>query len=450
MVSAKLGARSFDALIVGSGIIGASVGRALTNLGYRTINVDFQVQPGAGMTSYSSGIIRMFYSTDAMTKIAYEGYHRWQNWYDWLGVVDPNGMAKMIQGGSLELRSSQSWGFLEKATLNHKNNGIEFEDFDLKDLKSNYPWINPADFGKLKRCDHEDFGIPIGELQGGVFFPIGYVSDTQRATANIVYSAQEKGAQFLWRTSVVDVLRVPNGPVTGVKLSDGSTISTPIVVNCAGVYNRQLNDLVLKDHEDDMQIKTRALLREVGYIPKPSNWKCHRGTSELIIGDMNLGYYSRSEIGDKILVGSREPECDVPYFEYLDDNPDEVYNRSLGDEYEHHIMRIGTRISSIRVPNAATGIVALYDVTPDWVPIYDKTLVPGYFMAIGTSGNQFKCGPIVGDLMAGLIKYCTDEGKDHDTYPYEFHLSTIDAHVSTGSYSRLREPDSSTSRSVAG
>jgi len=450
MVAQKVIAKSFDAVIVGSGIIGAAVGRSLTNLGYRTLNVDFLGQPGSGMTSYSSGIIRMFYSTDAMTKIAYEGYHRWKNWDDWLEVTDPNGMVKMREVGSLELRSPQSRNFLEKATFHHKKNGIKFEDLDLNDLKSNYQWINPADFGAAKRCDDVDFGTPMGELEGGVFFPVGYVSDTQRATANLVYSAQEKGAQFQWKTSVIEVTRKPNGPLTGVKLSDGSNISTPIVVNCAGVYNRQVNDLVLKGDEDDMQIRTKALKKEVAYLPKPSTWKCHHGTPEVMIGDMNLGYYCRCDIGDKILVGSFEPECDFPYFEYLDDNPDEVYNRSLGDEYEHHVMRIGTRIPSIKVPNTATGIVALYDVTPDWVPIYDKSLVPGYFMAIGTSGNQFKCAPVVGDLMAGLITYCMGGEKDHDTHPYEVHLPNICANVSTKSYSRLREPDSSTSGSVAG
>jgi len=169
-----------------------------------------------------------------------------------------------------------------------------------------------------------------------------------------------------------------------------------------------------------------------------------------MIGDMNLGYYSRSDIGNKILVGSVEPDCDIPHFEYLDENPEEVYNHSLGDEYENHVMRIGTRISSIKVPNTAAGIVALYDTTPDWVPIYDKSLVPGYFMAIGTSGNQFKCSPVIGDLMAGLITYCMEGQKDHDTHPYELHLPSMNDAISAKSYSRLRKSDSSTSGTVLG
>ena len=48
------------------------------------------------------------------------------------------------------------------------------------------------------------------------------------------------------------------------------------------------------------------------------------------------------------------------------------------------------------------GLAALYDVTPDWAPIYDRTSLDGFYVAIGTSGNQFKNSPLVGTLMAAV------------------------------------------------
>jgi sarcosine oxidase subunit beta len=42
-------------------------------------------------------------------------------------------------------------------------------------------------------------------------------------------------------------------------------------------------------------------------------------------------------------------------------------------------------------------------VADDWVPIYDKSDLPGFFMACGTSGNQFKNAPIAGKFMAAII-----------------------------------------------
>ena len=49
--------------------------------------------------------------------------------------------------------------------------------------------------------------------------------------------------------------------------------------------------------------------------------------------------------------------------------------------------------------------VSRYDVSNDWIPIYDRSSIDGYYMAIGTSGNQFKCTGPAGLLMASIIEY---------------------------------------------
>jgi hypothetical protein len=36
--------------------------------------------------------------------------------------------------------------------------------------------------------------------------------------------------------------------------------------------------------------------------------------------------------------------------------------------------------------------------------VYDRTEREGFFVAIGTSGNQFKNAPVVGRIMSALIK----------------------------------------------
>jgi sarcosine oxidase subunit beta len=93
--------------------------------------------------------------------------------------------------------------------------------------------------------------------------------------------------------------------------------------------------------------------------------------------------------------------------------------------------------------------VALYDVTPDWAPIYDKSALGGYFLACGTSGNQFKNGGVVGMLMAELI-LAVQNGLQHDTTPFQFpvHYTNVGT-INTGAYSRLRTP-MATSASVLG
>jgi hypothetical protein len=55
-------------------------------------------------------------------------------------------------------------------------------------------------------------------------------------------------------------------------------------------------------------------------------------------------------------------------------------------------------------------------IQPFWIPIYDKSDLPGFYMAVGSSGNQYKNAPVVGNMMAGLIDFC-EKGRDHDKDP---------------------------------
>jgi sarcosine oxidase subunit beta len=52
----------------------------------------------------------------------------------------------------------------------------------------------------------------------------------------------------------------------------------------------------------------------------------------------------------------------------------------------------------------------------DWIPIYDKSDLPGFYMAVGTSGNQYKNAPVVTGMMADLIDK-VEAGHDHDNNP---------------------------------
>ena len=93
--------------------------------------------------------------------------------------------------------------------------------------------------------------------------------------------------------------------------------------------------------------------------------------------------------------------------------------------------------------------VELYDVSDDWIPIYDKSDLGGFYMAVGTSGNQFKNAPIAGEMMAELVEAC-EAGHDHDRDPVRFHLKHIDRTIDLGFYSRRREINPESSFSVLG
>jgi sarcosine oxidase subunit beta len=85
-------------------------------------------------------------------------------------------------------------------------------------------------------------------------------------------------------------------------------------------------------------------------------------------------------------------------------------------QWEAQVYRLARRIPSLRIPNERKGVVDLYDCSDDWIPIYDRSSVDGFYMAIGTSGNQFKNAPVVGPR-DGRADRPVEHGHDHDKRP---------------------------------
>ena len=102
----------------------------------------------------------------------------------------------------------------------------------------------------------------------------------------------------------------------------------------------------------------------------------------------------------------------------------------------------------LAVPNRPSGVVGVYDVADDWSPIYDRTDLPGFYVAIGTSGNQFKNAPVVGQLMATLISE-VEAGADHDTNPVTFVTPRAGLKIDLAAFSR-RRPRNNTTGTVLG
>ncbi len=107
-------------------------------------------------------------------------------------------------------------------------------------------------------------------------------------------------------------------------------------------------------------------------------------------------------------------------------------------------MRQAQRIPMLGITSKMRGAVDLYDLTEDWAPIYDKSSIDGYFMAIGTSGNQIKSAPVAGKIMPTLISHA-DAKKDRDVAPARMKLEHIGHNLDLTNFSRQRNisPDSS-------
>ena len=215
-----------------------------------------------------------------------------------------------------------------------------------------------------------------------------------------------------------------------MRLADGSTISAPVVVNAAGPWSSELNRLAGVTAE--MAVPTRPLRQEVHVVPSPDGFSMDDGG--VMVADMDLGYYSRPQPGGTLLVGGVEPDCDP--LEWLED-PDEASPTPTVECFEAQVWRLARRLPDLAVPHRPTGLAGVYDVTPDWLPIYDRSSLDGFYLAIGTSGNQFKNAPLIGQMMLDLVDAC-EAGHDHDADPVTTDCHHIGRTLNLGTFSRLR------------
>jgi sarcosine oxidase subunit beta len=431
----------YDAIIIGAGVIGAAIAYELAKRAYRTLNVDKLPAAGYGPTSNSCSIVRAHYSSREGVAMAHEGFSYWQNWDEYLGTTDESGTANYMQCGTILIKSAT--GHHEKVLRHYRELGIEFEEWDNGELRRRMPIYDIGAFWPPKRPEDPYFwDPPSGEIGGAIFTSgSGYVNDPQLATHNLQRAAEAHGSSFLFRQEVVEVRR-NRERVTGVTLGDGRELDGPIVVNVAGPHSFLINRMA--GVEDTMKVKTRALRHEVHHVPAPSDFDFDRGGIHTSDGD--TGVYFRPESGNHILVGSEDPECDPRVWV---DDPDQYDRRVTEAQWEAQVFRLARRIPALRIPNERKGVVDLYDVSDDWIPIYDRSDLPGFYMAIGTSGNQFKNAPVVGHLMAELIDKI-ESGHDHDHDPVKVAARYTGHQLDGGFYSRLREINPDSSYSVNG
>ena len=112
------------------------------------------------------------------------------------------------------------------------------------------------------------------------------------------------------------------------------------------------------------------------------------------------------------------------------------WDENFTDQWNTQLYRQAQRYPNLPLSSKVKGVVSLYDVSDDWIPIYDKSSLPGFYMAVGSSGNQYKNAAIAGVMMAKLIEKC-EKGHDHDEDPVKLHLKYINREIDIGFYLSL-------------
>ncbi len=432
-----------DAVIIGAGVIGGAVAHELARRGWRTLSVDKGPAAGFGSTSASSAIVRFSYSTRTGVAAAWEGMHYWRAWPEYLDAPDERGLARLVQCG-MALLVADDGGHAARVKPLWDELGVPYEEWDRQQLRQRMPAFDLGVFGPPARpADDRFWEGPSGELRGALFSPdAGYVDDPQLAAHNLQRAAEAKGARFRFRTEVTGIVR-RRGRCAGVELADGSTVDAPVVVNVAGPHSAHVNTLA--GVRETMNIKTRALRHETYHVAGPK--ELDFTATGFSTADDDNGIYFRPQPGNNILVGTTDPACDPKVYV----GPDDDLGAVSSDGWLVNTLRLSKRMPSLGVPHAhdKRGVVDRYDQSDDWIPIYDRTDLDGFYVAIGTSGNQFKNAGVAGHMMAELIE-AVEGGHDHDADPLVVRARYTGLDLDMATFHRNRRVDPRSSMTVHG
>ena len=352
-----------DAVIIGGGILGASVAHFLSKKGIGKVILLEKKGLASESTGNSAANIRTAYSNQLTIRLALRSLEMFENDEEELGGKTNfrrTGMMALL--GEKHLRSGLMVLEQEQA-LNTGTRQITIEESKELAPKFNFDGLITATYQSRA----------------------GY-ADPVLTTKSLANSAVEKWGLKLYEGVSAVGVEIQNNKSTGVQ-TDKGLIKTPIIINAAGPWGVKVGKWVNKNHsirwskEGDLVLK---LPEGFGNFP--------------IIADPISRIYFRPHYEGMLLVGRDYPKEIEP----LDINN---FESGLDDNTQTRIMKgLNRRIPSIKYAKYYEGWSSIYTISDDWHPLVGQEKeIKGYYTCFAGSGHSFKLGPPIGESLADVV-----------------------------------------------
>ena len=207
------------AVVVGGGIIGTSVAYHLTKLGWKDVVLLEQGSLSGGTTWHAAGLVGQLRASSNLTRlIRYSA-----DLYERLEAETGQATGWKRCGSLSVARTGERMTQLERNAALARSYGIDAEVISASLAGERYP---------LMRTD---------DLVGAVWIPGDGKANPADITQALARGARAGGAAIHEGVTVTGV-RLERGAVAGVETSQGA-IATEILVNCAGMWARELGRL---------------------------------------------------------------------------------------------------------------------------------------------------------------------------------------------------------------
>jgi len=351
-----------DVVIIGGGIVGASIAWHLTSAGCRNVLLlERESSQGKGSTGKSMGGVRAQFATPVNIQMSLYSIPFYARFEETLG--HPSGY--------------RDQGYLFLAT----------KDSHVAYLKTNYERQKAMGLDKVELLGADQIRnmLPLlrsDDVLGGSFCATDGFVDPYSVMTGFTARATEQGAT-LWRSAEVTAINVDDRGVSGVETSRGP-ITTRTVVNATGAWAAQVAKLA------GVNLPVEPLRRML--VPsEPFDGFPH---SAPMVIDLSTGFHFRPEGRGFLLAWNDHEETS-----------------SFNTAFENSFIEKVLVHAADRVPvfenlaiNPKRCWAGLYEMSPDHHAILGPVEeVPGFFLANGFSGHGVMHSPATGKIVSDLI-----------------------------------------------
>ncbi|NWG06708.1 MAG: FAD-binding oxidoreductase [Chloroflexi bacterium] len=367
--------QTYDAIVIGAGVMGASIAFHLAERGLKTAILERKVT-ASGATGHSSGLVRMHYDLAAESELTFKSYQLYfSHWKERVG-----GECGFQRTGFLQIAKREHEGNLRGNFANQQRIGINTSVISAAEVRKLFPDLV---------TEHFDYAA---------YEPDSGYADATLTTNSFIESAKRNGAALIQNCEVT-AIRTAGGKVVGVGTAKGD-FGAPIIVNAAGAWAKHVARLA------GIEVPLVTWTHDVAFLHRPPSL----GRIPACIDDV-INCYFRPEGSALILAAGEDESLRGESPDAEDQTPTPTFLEKLIDQMVRRIPKIEeSGLHSIHVGRDG--------ITPDQRAIYGGTDLGGFYLACGLSGTGFKTSPAAG---ASLVELILDgKPKTVDITPFRF------------------------------
>lgn len=352
---------SADVVIIGGGVNGTSVAFNLARLGVRRVVLLERRHLGAGASGKSGSLVRMHYTNEAESRLAWESVKVFRDFDAMVGGdcgFEAPGFVQIVDAAHAEA--------LRANVAMQQRLGIDTRLVSREELTEISPDLRVDDVG------------------AAAYEPGSGFADPNSTTFAFAAAARRLGATI---ETDCEALRIvtEGGRVAGVETSRGR-VAAPVVVAVPGAWAGRLFDQLGLDFAlTPYRIQVSIFRWPEGFTRRHpavidstrAAWLRPEGRASTLIG-VELG------------AGHADPDK-------YDEGVDEAYVALCREA-------LATRFPAFERSTMRGGWAGMIMMSPDGRPIIDQIpSVPGLFVMLGDSGTSFKTSPAIGRCLAEWI-----------------------------------------------